>query len=144
VPFRIVPGVSSLASVPAAAGIPLTHRGLSSQVTVVSGHDPSALDLAALARAPGTLVVFMGLATLGAIAVGLMENGKPAATPAAVVSRGTTSRQAVVRAPLGEIAASAAQVEPPALVVVGEVVALSDVLSASGWETAREQEAVAR
>ncbi|HWQ23446.1 MAG TPA: uroporphyrinogen-III C-methyltransferase, partial [Gaiellaceae bacterium] len=72
VPCTVVPGVSSLAAVPAAAGIPLTHRGLSSQVTVVSGHDVEALDLDALARTPGTLVVFMGLASLRSLADGLL------------------------------------------------------------------------
>src|SRR5213079_2691033 len=70
VPFEIVPGVSSLSAVPAAAGIPVTHRGVSSQATIVSGHsaDGSALDYDALARAPGTLVVFMGLRRLGELA----------------------------------------------------------------------------
>lgn len=129
VPYEVVPGVSSLSAVPAAAGIPITHRGLSSQVTVVSGHDPDALDLAALARAPGTLVVFMGLASLETLADGLVRHGKPPETPAAVVSCGTTARQVTVRAPLGAIAAAAAGLEPPALVVVGEVVALAGALA---------------
>lgn len=136
VPFEVVPGVSSLQAVPAAAGIPLTHRGLASQVTVVSGHDPTALDLAALARTPGTLVVFMGLATLAALADGLLRHGKPATTPAAVISCGTTSRQAVVQAPLREIATAAEGLEQPALVVVGEVVALAGALA----QTARSQD----
>ncbi|GIU94837.1 MAG: hypothetical protein KatS3mg012_1294 [Gaiellaceae bacterium] len=129
VPFQVVPGVSSLAAVPAAAGIPVTHRGLSSQVTVVSGHDPDALAPAELARTPGTLVVFMGLGTLGALVDGLLRHGKPPATPAAVVSRGTTASQTVVRAPLAEIAAAAESLEQPALVVIGEVVALAERLA---------------
>jgi uroporphyrin-III C-methyltransferase len=132
VSFEVVPGVSSLAAVPASAGIPVTHRGVSSQVTVVSGHDPRDLDFAALARAPGTLVVFMGLASLAAIADGLVAHGKPASTPAAVVSAGTTPEQRVVVAPLGAIADAAASFEPPALVVIGEVVELAGSLAAVG------------
>jgi uroporphyrin-III C-methyltransferase len=132
VSFEVVPGVSSLAAVPASAGIPVTHRGVSSQVTVVSGHDTRDLDFAALARAPGTLVVFMGLASLAAIADGLVAHGKPASTPAAVVSAGTTPEQRVVVAPLGAIADAAASFEPPALVVIGEVVELAGSLAAVG------------
>jgi uroporphyrin-III C-methyltransferase len=130
VPFEVVPGVSSLSAVPASAGIPITHRGLSSQVTVVSGHDPRGLDLAALARARGTLVVFMGLASLQDVADGLLRHGKPPETPAAVVASGTTPEQQTVVAPLGEIAAAARSLEPPALVVVGEVVELARKLAA--------------
>jgi siroheme synthase len=125
-----VPGVSSVAAVPAAAGIPVTHRGVSSQVTIVAGHDVEALDLACLARAPGTLVVFMGLASLGALADGLVSNGKRPSTPAAVVARGTTTEQETVIAPLGRIAAAAAGLDAPALVVIGEVVELAGRLAA--------------
>ncbi len=128
VPFEIVPGVSSLCAVPAACGIPLTHRGLSSQVTVVSGHDPRALDYAALAAAPGTLVVLMGLAHLATIAGGLVEHGRDPATPAAVIASGTLPEQRSVVAPLAAIAQAASGLEPPALVVVGEVVALASAL----------------
>ena len=130
VPFEIVPGVSSFAAVPAAAGIPVTHRGVSAQVTVVAGHDLDALDLRSLARAPGTIVVFMGLANLEALAAALIAHGRAAATPAAVIANGTLPEQHVVTAPLGQIARAAAGVPAPALIVVGEVVALSDVVSA--------------
>jgi uroporphyrin-III C-methyltransferase len=130
VSFEVVPGVSSLSAVPAAAGIPITHRGVSSQVTIVSGHDAHALDFDCLARAPGTLVLFMGLASLGAIADGLMQAGKPADTPAAVVASGTTSEQVTVVAPLARIAEAATTCEPPALIVVGDVVALAGRLAA--------------
>jgi uroporphyrin-III C-methyltransferase len=129
VPFEVVPGISALSAVPASAGIPITHRGIASQVTIVSGHDPSELDFAALASAPGTLVFFMGLAALPAIAEGLIDAGKPAATPAAVVSRGTTPEEESVVAPLGEIAEAVASLAPPALVVVGEVAALAGILA---------------
>jgi siroheme synthase len=108
----------------------VTHRGVSSQVTIVAGHDAEALDLACLARAPGTLVVFMGLASLGALAEGLVRHGKPPSTPAAVVARGTTPEQQSVIAPLGRIAEAAAGLDAPALVIVGEVVDLADRLAA--------------
>jgi uroporphyrin-III C-methyltransferase len=130
VPFQVVPGVSSLSAVPASAGIPITHRGVSSQVTIVSGHDAGELDFAALARAPGTLVLFMGLASLEAIADGLLRAGKPADTSAAVVASGTLPEQRTVVAPLARIAAAAGSLEPPALVVVGDVVALAGTLAA--------------
>jgi len=130
VPFEIVPGVSSLSAVPASAGIPVTHRGVSSQVTIVSGHDVGALDLECLARAPGTLVVFMGLSSLSALADGLVRHGKPTTTPSAVVASGTLPGQRTVIAPLGEVAAAAAGIEAPALVVIGDVVAIAGVLAA--------------
>jgi len=128
--FEVVPGVSSVSAVPASAGIPITHRGVASQVTFVSGHDPSVLDLDVLARSPGTLVVFMGLASLAALADGLIRHGKPADTPTAVVSSGTLPGQQSVVAPLAEIADTAAELEPPALVVIGDVVALAGSLAA--------------
>ena len=125
VPFEVVPGVSALSAVPAAALIPVTHRGLSSQVTIVSGHcaeEGATPDYAALARAPGTLVFFMALRTLGSIVDGLVREGRDPQTPVAVISRGTRPEQRVVVAPLEEIAEAARELEPPALVVVGEVV----------------------
>jgi uroporphyrin-III C-methyltransferase len=132
IPFEVVPGISSLAAVPASAGIPITHRGVSSQVTVVSGHDPTELDFACLARTTGTLIVFMGLANLGRIADALIRHGRAPDTPVAVVSGGTTLEQRVVVAPLAAIAEAANDLEPPALVVVGEVVALADRLALDG------------
>lgn len=128
IPFSVVPGVSSLAAVPASAGIPITHRGVSSQVTLVSGHDPAALDFDWLARARGTLVFLMGLAGLPAIASGLIGAGMEADTPAAVVSQGTTAEEARATAPLSQIAEQASALLPPALVVVGDVVSLAEIL----------------
>jgi uroporphyrin-III C-methyltransferase len=126
VPFEVVPGVSSLAAVPAAAGIPVTHRGVSSQVTIVNGHGP--LDFAALAATPGTLVAFMGLARLDELAGGLIWHGRDSSTPAAVIASGTLPAQRTVVAPLAQIADAAADLDPPALVVVGEVVSLAATL----------------
>lgn len=127
VPFEVVPGVSSLAAVPAAAGIPVTHRGVSSQVTIVNGHGP--LDFAALGATPGTLVAFMGLARLEELAAGLIAHGRPGSTPAAVIASGTLPEQRVVVAPLDRIAGAVADLDPPALVVIGDVVALAPLLS---------------
>ena len=87
VPFEVVPGVSSLSAVPAAAGIPVTHRGVSSQVTIANGQGP--LDFACLARSRGTLVFFMALARLAEIADGLVAHGLDPDTPAAVIASGT-------------------------------------------------------
>jgi len=124
--FEVVPGVSSIAAAPAAAGIPVTHRGVSAQVTIVSGHsaDGGDLDFEALAATGGTLVVFMGLRRLPAIAEGLIAHGRDGDTPAAVIAAATTPRERVVTAPLGEIAEAAEELESPALVVIGDVVPL--------------------
>jgi len=126
VPFQVVPGVSSLSAVPAAAGIPVTHRGVSSQVTVANAQGP--LDFVALARTGGTLVLFMGLARLPEIAEGLLAHGLDPQTPAAVISAGTTPEEEAVTASLATIAESAADLRSPALIVIGDVVALSERL----------------
>ncbi len=130
IPFEVVPGVSALAAVPAAAGIPLTHRGVAAQVTVVTARAAGGetLDFATLARVEGTLVVFMALEALGPVTEGLLESGADPLLPAAVVSRGTCEDQQVVRAPLAEIASAAAFLPTPALLVVGRVVELAALL----------------
>ena len=122
--YDVVPGISSIAAVPAAAWIPVTHRGLSDRVTIATAHaaDGSEPDYDALAATGGTLVLFMGLARLPALAAGLIAAGLPAETPAAVVSRGTLPDQEVVTGSLAELPAVAADLPGPALVVVGEVV----------------------
>lgn len=130
VPFEIVPGVSSIAAVPQAAGIPVTHRGVSQAVTAFAANDVERIDARALARAPGTLVAFMGGAVVERLAERLIEHGKPPSTPAAVISRGTLTDQSVAVAPLGALAAAADGAPTPALVVIGEVVALREALGA--------------
>jgi uroporphyrin-III C-methyltransferase len=138
VDVEVVPGVSSALAVPAAAGIPLTHRGLSSSFAVITGHeDPDksgrALDWERLATAVDTLVVLMGVAALPAIASRLVAAGRPAATPAAVIRWGTTRAQQVAVGTLGDIAERAAHLAPPAVVVIGEVARLaSDTSRAAG------------
>jgi len=125
VPFELVPGVSSLSAVPGSALIPVTHRGVSSTVTAFAAHDVETLDVAALARVPGTLVAFMGGARAERLAQRLIEHGKPASTPTAVIARGTTAGEEVAVAPLGALRAADTT---PALVVVGEVVAVRAAL----------------
>jgi uroporphyrin-III C-methyltransferase len=130
VPFEVVPGVSSLSAVPAAAGVPLTHRGVASQATLASGHDVDSVDYGTLARAQGTIVLFMALANLGEISRRLIAHGRDASTPAAVIASGTTGEQETVFAPLAELADAASELQPPALVVLGDVVALAGRLQA--------------
>ncbi len=135
VPFEIVPGVSSAWAAPAYAGIPLTHRDHASLVTIATGHQACApgasapsLPWPALAGQGGTLVFLMGMRQLPAIMSRLLEHGLPATTPAAVVRWGTTGRQATVVATVATLAAEvqAARIGAPAVIVVGEVVALRE------------------
>ncbi|MEU7568303.1 uroporphyrinogen-III C-methyltransferase [Streptomyces fradiae] len=125
----VVPGISSSISVPGAAGIPVTHRGVAHEFTVVSGHvapdDPRSLvDWASLARLRGTLVILMGVDKIGKIAEALIAHGKDPATPLALVQEGTTAAQRRVDATLATVAEAvrAQDVRPPAVIVVGEVV----------------------
>lgn len=128
IPFELVPGVSAIAAVPESAGIPVTHRGVSQMVTAFTANDVERLDAHALAQIPGTLVAFMGGAVVGRLAERLIAEGKPASTPSAVVSRGTTDGEEVIVAPLGSIGTAAATAPKPAVVVIGEVVAVRDAL----------------
>ncbi len=130
--FEVVPGVSSIAAVPAAALVPVTHRGVSDQVTIASGHaaDDSEPDYEALARPGGTLVLFMALQRLDRVARGLIEAGLDPSMPAAVVSRGTMPDQEVVTAPLDAVAEAAHGLPGPALVIVGQVVSVRARLAA--------------
>jgi uroporphyrin-III C-methyltransferase len=122
--FEVVPGVSSVVAAPAAAGIPVTHRGVSASFTVVTGHrqrGEDAVNWHALAHVGGTIVVLMGVAQRAAIAAALMEGGLPAGTPVAAIRHATSSRQHVVRCDLSELADTA--VESPATIVIGAVAA---------------------
>ncbi len=128
----VVPGISSTISVPGAAGIPVTHRGVAHEFTVVSGHvapddERSLVDWPALAKLRGTLVVLMGVENSGAIAAKLIEHGRPADTPAAVVQEGTTAAQRRVDATLATLGETvrAEGIRPPAVIVVGDVVGVS-------------------
>jgi len=138
VPFQVVPGVTSAVAVPAYAGIPVTHRGVTQDFAVVSAHlDPShpgaTVDWESLARGPGTLVLLMAVSQLDAVAAELIKRGRDAATPVAVICDGTMPSQRVLTATLGDVAAAAqrAGIRPPAVVVVGEVVRLRERLAAA-------------
>jgi uroporphyrin-III C-methyltransferase len=138
IPVEVVPGLSSAIAAPASAGIPVTHRELSSSLTIVTGHeDPAkpetAVDWEWLAASRGTLVILMGLSQLPRIASRLIAGGLPRETASAVVASGTTAGQRVITAPLGELAAAAraAQLVAPALIVVGDVVRVRDLLATS-------------
>jgi uroporphyrinogen III methyltransferase / synthase len=141
IPFEVVPGITAGVAASAYAGIPVTHRDAASAVAFVTGHeDPakaeSALDWAALARFPGTLVVYMGVRRLDAIASELMAGGRPGTEPAAVIQRGTLPDQRVVTGTLETIAgaAAAAGVTAPAISLFGPVAALRSELA---WFEAR-------
>ena len=132
VPVTVVPGISSSISVPAAAGIPVTHRGVTHEFSVISGHvapeDPRSLvDWDAAARMRGTLVLLMAVERIGAIAAALVAGGRSPETPVAVVQEGTTAGQRRVDATLATVAevVEAEQIRPPSVVVIGDVVAVN-------------------
>ncbi len=137
VPVRVIPGVSAGIGGLAAAGIPVTHRDVNQSVTFVTGHDqtgeaPSAIDWGAVARASEVLVIYMGLKHAGAIAGALLAAGRPPSEPCAIVTEATTPRQRVVETVLARLAEEAARVEPPAILCVGRVVLLRQVLDWQG------------
>lgn len=131
--FEVVPGVSSAFAAPGAAGIPLTHRDLASSVTILTGHAGVAADperWRALATGADTLVVMMGGRRLAEISRALVDAGRPASTPAAVVVAATTAQQRHLVGTLDTIAADARRqgLGTPAVLVVGEVVGLAETL----------------
>lgn len=136
VPFEVVPAVTAGIAAPAYAGIPVTHRDAASAVAFVTGHeDPtkpeSAIDWKALAAFPGTLVFYMGVKQLPEIAKQLIESGRSASEPAAVIERGTLPRQRAVKATLATVAerVAAEGVKPPAITLVGQVAGLADEIA---------------
>lgn len=136
VPWEVVPGITSAVAAPAYAGIPVTHRGLTSSFAAITGHeDPtketSDIDWESLGRGSGTLVFLMGIGNLARITEQLVAHGRPASTPVAVVRWGTTPRQQVVMGTLATIAAEVQRVglRAPAVTIVGEVAALRERLA---------------
>ena len=132
VPVTVVPGLSSAIAVPARAGIPVTHRGVAHEFSVISGHLPpghpdSLLEWGALAKLRGTLVMLMAVENAAAIAHTLVAEGRHADTPVAVIVEGTMPEERTVLATLGTLSdeIAAQQVRPPAIIVVGEVVAVA-------------------
>jgi len=140
VPFEIVPGVSAGIGVPAYAGIPLTHRDFTSELVFVTGHECSngrqPVDWKRYADGSASIVIFMGLHSLPEVARQLLEHGRDPACPVAVIENGTTAWQRTIVAPLMRVAeeAAAAGIQPPALVVIGDVVRLREKVA---WKTER-------
>ena len=123
---EVVPGVTSAFAVPAAAGIPVTHRGLARQVTVLSGHDAfDGADWHDLVCTDGTLVILMGVAALPRICAGLLSAGMDAGTPAAVIESGWSPQQRVTTGTVADIAGRARHAQSPAVIVIGAVAALA-------------------
>jgi uroporphyrin-III C-methyltransferase/precorrin-2 dehydrogenase/sirohydrochlorin ferrochelatase len=129
VPVTVIPGLTSPVAVPGIAGIPVTHRGVAHEFTVISGHLPpghpeSLTDWASVAGLAGTVVLMMAVENAPAIAAALLDGGRPASTPVAVICDGTMPTQRTVLATLGTLAARLAEeaVKPPAIIVIGEVV----------------------
>lgn len=136
VPFDVVPGITAGIAAPAYAGIPVTHRGLSTSVTFVTGHEDPAKSSAqtnwsALAKAGGTIVLYMGVKTLRNIADALIQGGMPAEMPAAAIQWGTLAKQLTVVATLDTIAdkADEQKLTAPVITVIGWSVVLRDELS---------------
>jgi uroporphyrinogen III methyltransferase/synthase len=135
IPFEIVPGVTAGLAAAAYAGIPLTHRDYTTSLGMVTGHlnsegDLDHVDWARLARGAGTLVVYMGISNLAAIATRLITHGRAPETPVALVRWATTPRQETLTGTLADIAAraTAADFQPPAVIIIGEVVGLREQL----------------
>ncbi len=133
VSWSVIPGLTSAVSVPAAAGIPVTHRGVAHEFTVVSGHLPpdhpdSLVDWDALARLRGTVVLLMAVQNLPLIAERLVGASRPASTPVAVISEGTMPGERTLLSTLGSVHVDIARaaVRPPAIVVIGEVVKVAN------------------
>jgi len=132
VPWTVIPGLTSAISVPAVAGIPVTHRGVAHEFTVISGHLPpghpgSLVEWDAVARLRGTVVLLMAVQNLPRIAERLVAGGRDARTPVAVVSEGTMPGERTLLSTLGSVADDVARegLRPPAIVVIGDVVAVA-------------------
>jgi uroporphyrinogen III methyltransferase/synthase len=142
IPFEIVPGITAALGAGAYAGIPLTHRKLASALALITAHEDPAkdqgeLDWGALARFPGTLVLYMGVRRLDAVVAALLAGGRAPEEPAALVEAATLPRQRIVRCSLAQLpeAAQRAAVRAPALTIIGPVAALADEL---GWRAVSE------
>jgi uroporphyrin-III C-methyltransferase/precorrin-2 dehydrogenase/sirohydrochlorin ferrochelatase len=142
IPFEVVPGITAAIACGAYAGIPLTHRDHAQSVRLVTAHSGEsidALDWAALAQERQTVALYMGVSGLGTIQARMVEHGRAAGTPVAIIENGSRSDQRVVLATLGdlEIAGRATVIKSPALVIVGEVAALAEQLH---WFGAQPQQ----
>ncbi|EJM7232673.1 uroporphyrinogen-III C-methyltransferase [Vibrio cholerae] len=142
VKFQVVPGITAAAGATAYAGIPLTHRDYAQSALFVTGHlkaQAEALDWSTLARGKQTLVIYMGLSNAAAIAEQLQLHGRQVSTPVAIIERGTQVNQQVLIGTLQTLPSLASQAQSPALIVVGEVVALAAKLHWFGEQGATQQ-----
>ncbi|HDZ9225944.1 TPA: uroporphyrinogen-III C-methyltransferase [Vibrio cholerae] len=142
VKFQVVPGITAAAGATAYAGIPLTHRDYAQSALFVTGHlkaQAEDLDWSTLARGKQTLVIYMGLSNAAAIAELLQLHGRQASTPVAIIERGTQANQQVLIGTLQTLPSLASQAQSPALIVVGEVVALAAKLHWFGEQGATQQ-----
>ncbi|EKO3409089.1 uroporphyrinogen-III C-methyltransferase [Vibrio fluvialis] len=138
VQFQVIPGITAAAGATAYAGIPLTHRDYAQSALFVTGHlkaEAADMDWSTLARSQQTLVIYMGLMKSSTIATQLIEHGRNASTPIAIIERGTQSTQKVFRGVLSELLQLAAHAQSPSLIVIGEVVTLADKLAWFGDNT---------
>ncbi|OIR02039.1 siroheme synthase [mine drainage metagenome] len=143
IPCEVVPGITAAAGCAAAVGLPLTHRGLAASVRLITGHgrDDGApdLDWPTLADPACTLVFYMGLAAAPLISAKLLAAGLPAATPAAIIERGTQPGQRLLRTTLAGLPEAARGCRPPSLLIVGRVAALAGQLGLpAAWTEAAE------
>lgn len=135
--FEVVPGITSAIAVPASAGIPITHRDHASMVTIITGHEQkkggSMVDWEWLAQSKGTIVILMGVSTLGQYVPKLIQSGSDPDTPVAIIERGTREDQVVTTGNLSTIVDIARDrgVSAPAIVVIGDVVRLHEELCPS-------------
>ncbi|EGQ9891221.1 uroporphyrinogen-III C-methyltransferase [Vibrio cholerae] len=142
VKFQVVPGITAAAGATAYAGIPLTHRDYAQSALFVTGHlkaQAEDLDWSTLARGKQTLVIYMGLSNAAAIAEQLQLHGRQASTPVAIIERGTQVNQQVLIGTLQTLPSLVSQAQSPALIVVGEVVALAAKLHWFGEQGATQQ-----
>ncbi|MCR3755552.1 MAG: siroheme synthase [Sodalis sp. Psp] len=138
IPFQVVPGITAASGATAYAGIPLSHRDHAQSITLITGHlrdGADALDWHALARGRQTLAIYMGVIKAAEISHQLIRHGKSAQTPVAVISHGTRSDQCVLTGTLGTLETLVYQVPTPALLVIGEVVALHNEINWFGQQT---------
>ncbi|PNH79819.1 uroporphyrinogen-III C-methyltransferase [Vibrio diazotrophicus] len=141
--FQVIPGITAAAGATAYAGIPLTHRDFAQSALFVTGHlkaEAADMDWSTLARGNQTLVIYMGLMKSITIAQQLIEHGRNASTPIAIIERGTQSSQKVFRGQLSELPQLAAHAESPSLIVIGEVVALADKLQWFNDSSTRQEQ----
>lgn len=143
IPYSVVPGITAAAGATAYAGIPLTHRDCAQSAVFITGHckqDGEEPDWAALAASNQTLVIYMGLIGSPTITERLIAHGRRPETPVALIERGTTVRQRVLRGTLQELPELAKDAHSPSLIVIGEVAALADTLSWFGGDIATGKE----